>query len=177
MKVIKFIPVIFIFILSACSSLRVNYDYDKNIDFNQYKTYAFHKKGVDKVEISGLDKKRILNAIDAELSKKGMIKSDNPDLLVNIFTKERERIDVNQYNAGWGYGWGYGWNPYLWGGRSYVSSTTEGTLYIDLIDAKKKELVWEGQGVGYLTQNREQKEKLINEFVAKILAQFPPKSK
>ncbi|MFT4984217.1 MAG: hypothetical protein ACI9Q9_001276 [Flavobacterium sp.] len=177
MKVIKFIPVIFIFILSACSSVRVNYDYDKNIDFNQYKTYAFHKKGVDKVEISGLDKKRILNAIDAELSKKGMIKSDNPDLLVNIFTKERERIDVNQYNAGWGYGWGYGWNPYLWGGRSYVSSTTEGTLYIDLIDANKKELVWEGQGVGYLTQNREQKEKIINEFVAKILAQFPPKSK
>jgi hypothetical protein len=42
------------------------------------------------------------------------------------------------------------------GGRS-CSSTTEGTLYIDLIDAKKKELVWEGQGVGYLTQNREQK--------------------
>jgi hypothetical protein len=64
---------------------------------------------------------------------------------------------VNQYNAGWGYGWGYGWNPYLWGGRSYVSSTTEGTLYIDLIDAKKKKLVWEGQGVGYLTQNREQR--------------------
>jgi hypothetical protein len=57
MKVIKFIPVIFIFILSACSSLRVNYDYDKNIDFNQYKTYAFHKKGVDRVEISGLDKR------------------------------------------------------------------------------------------------------------------------
>jgi hypothetical protein len=25
----------------------------------------------------------------------------NPDLLVNIFTKERERIDVNQFNAGW----------------------------------------------------------------------------
>jgi hypothetical protein len=66
----------------------------------------FHKKGVDRVEISGLDKKENLNAIDAELSKKGMIKSDNPDLLVNIFTKERERIDVNQYNAGWGYGWG-----------------------------------------------------------------------
>jgi hypothetical protein len=44
----------------------------------------FHKKGVDRVEIS-VGQKRILNAIDAELSKKGMIKSDNPDLLVNIF--------------------------------------------------------------------------------------------
>jgi hypothetical protein len=42
-----------------------------------------------------------------------MIKSDNPDLLVNIFTK-KENASMNQYNAGWGYGWGYGWNPYLW---------------------------------------------------------------
>jgi hypothetical protein len=175
MKAFKLIPILFLFLLGSCSSIKVNSDYDQSVDFSQYKTYAFHKRGVDRVEISGLDKKRILNAIDTELSKKGMIKSDNPDLLVNIFTKERERIDVNQYNAGWGYGWGYGWNPYLWGGRTYVSSYVEGTLYIDLIDAKKKELIWEGEGVGYLTEDRERKEIKINEFVAKILAQFPPK--
>lgn len=175
MKAIKILPVLFLFILGSCSSIRVNSDYDKSVDFSQYKTYAFHKRGIERVEISELDKKRILNAIDVELGKKGMTKSENPDLLVNIFTKERERIDVDQYYAGWGYGWGYGWNPYLWGGRTYVSSYTEGTLYIDLIDAKKKELVWEGEGVGYLTENREKKESQINEFVAKILAQFPPK--
>lgn len=175
MKAIKILAVLFLSILGSCSSIKVNSDYDKSVDFSKYKTYAFHKRGIDRVEISGLDKKRILNAIDAELSKKGMTKSENPDLLVNIFTKERERIDVDQYNAGWGYGWGYGWNPYLWGGRTYVSTYVEGTLYIDLIDAKKKELVWEGEGVGYLTESRERKESQINEFVAKILAQFPPK--
>jgi hypothetical protein len=152
-------------------------DYDKNIDFSQYKTYAFHRRGIDRLEISELDKKRILHAIDNELSKKGMTKSEKPDLLINILTKEREQVDVTQYNSGWGYGWRYGWNPYLWGGRSYVSTSTEGTLYIDLIDAKKKELVWEGEGVGYLTENRNEKEKQINEFVAKILEQFPPKAK
>ena len=177
MKVIKFIPMLFIFILGSCSSVRVNSDYDKTVDFTQYKTYAFQKQGIDKAQISEFDKKRILHAIDNELTKKGMSKSESPDLLVNIFTKERERIDVDQYNAGWGYGWGYGWNPYLWGGRTFVSSTTEGTLYIDLIDAKKKELVWQGEGVGYLTENRNEKEKQINEFVAKILEQFPPKAK
>lgn len=75
---------------------------------------------------------------------------------------------------GWGYGWGWGWNPYFWGGNTYVSSSTQGTLFIDLIDAKKKELVWEGQGIGILTENRKEKEKQINEFVSKILAQFPP---
>ncbi|SHL78130.1 DUF4136 domain-containing protein [Flavobacterium xinjiangense] len=177
MKAIKFIPILFLFILGSCSSIRVNSDYDKNVDFSQYKTYAFHKQGIDRVQISEFDKKRILHAIDNELTKKGMSKSENPDLLINILTKERERIDVDQYNAGWGYGWGYGWNPYLWGGRTYVSSTTEGTLYIDLIDAKKKELVWEGQGVGYLTENYDKKESQINEYVSKILEQFPPKAK
>jgi hypothetical protein len=178
MKAIKLLPLLVLFLLSSCgSSVSVYSDYDKNVDFSRYRTYAFHKTGIDKAEISELDKKRILRAIDAELSKKGMSKSENPDLLVNIMTKERERVDVNQFNAGWGYGWGYGWNPYLWGGRTYVTSSTEGTLYIDLIDAQKKELVWEGEGVGYLTEIRTKKESQINEYVSKILALYPPKSK
>jgi len=174
MKTIKIFPIILLFILGSCDSIKVYSDYDKKVDFSQYKTYAFHKRGVDRAEISELDKKRILRAIDTELSKKGMTKSENPDLLVNIFTKEREQLDVNQFSMGWGYGWGYGWNPYFWGGRTYVTSSTEGTLYIDLIDAKKKELVWQGEGVGYLTKNRSEKEEQINEFVSKILAQYPP---
>ena len=171
------IPVFMLFLLTSCSSVKVYDDYDKNVDFTQFKTYAFQKSGIDKVEISDLDKKRILRAIDEQMALKGFTKSENPDLLVNIFTKEREQVEVSQFNAGWGYGWGYGWNPYMWGGNSTVSSYVEGTLYIDLIDAKKRELVWQGQGVGVLTQNREKKEALINEFVAKILAQYPPVKK
>jgi hypothetical protein len=42
-----------------------------------------------------------------------MSKSENPDLLINIFTKEKRKVCVNQFNAGWGYGWGWGWNPYV----------------------------------------------------------------
>ncbi len=175
MKAIKLFPVLLLFVLSACSSVSVYSDFDKGVDFSQYKTYAFHRKGIDRVQISEMDKKRILQAIDLELGKKGMAKSENPDLLINIFTKEREQVDVNQYNMGWGYGWRGGWNPYLWGGQNFVSTSTEGTLYIDLIDSKRKELIWEGEGVGYLTQNRSGKDARINEFVAKILAQYPPK--
>jgi hypothetical protein len=177
MKAIKILAIILFLSLGSCSSISVYNDYDKGADFSQYKTYAFHKRGIDKVQISELDKKRILNAIDLELSKKGMTKSENPDLLINIFTKEREQVDVSQFNMGWGYGWGWGWNPYLWGGQSFVTTSTEGTLFIDLIDARKKELVWEGEGIGYLTENRSLKEKQINEFVAKILAQYPPMKK
>ncbi|KQS47206.1 MULTISPECIES: DUF4136 domain-containing protein [Flavobacterium] len=178
MKTIKLLPLLFLFALVSCSSVQVATDYDKNVDFANYKSFAFFKSGIDKVEISDLDKRRILNAIDAELTAKGITKSENPDLLVNIFTKSRQQVDVNQFNAGWGYGWGWGWNPWMWGGRSTtVSTTTEGTLYIDLIDARKKELIWQGEGVGVLTQNINKKDERIKEFVKKILEKYPPGKK
>ena len=177
MKVIKIIPVFMFLFLCSCSSVMVNSDYDINIDFTKYKTFGFQKSGIDKVEISDLDKKRILRAIDSEMTKKGFAKSETPDLLITIFTKEREQVDVNQYNSNWGYGWRWGWDPFMWGGQTTVTKTTEGTLFIDIIDAAKKELIWQGEGDGYLTKKMEEKEARINEFVIKILAQYPPEKK
>ncbi|RZJ66359.1 MAG: DUF4136 domain-containing protein [Flavobacterium sp.] len=178
MKTIKFLPVLLLFVLGACSSVKVASDYDKNVDFTQFKTYAFYKTGIDKAEISDLDKKRIMRAIEETMSAKGFTKSEKPDVLVNIFTKARQQVDVNTFNNGWGYGWGYGWNPYIWGGNSTsVSTYTEGTLFIDLIDAKKKELVWQGEGEGVLTKDVEKKDERVMEFVSKILAQYPPSKK
>ena len=177
MKTLKILSLLLFFILSSCSSIKVNSDYDKNIDFTQFKTFAFYKNGIDKVEISDLDKKRILHSIDEAMTAKGFTKNETPDLLVNIFTKEREQVDVNRFNSGWGYGWGYGWNPYMWGGNTSVSRYTEGTLYIDLIDAKKKELIWQGEGEGVLTKDTNKKDEKIKEFVVKILEQYPPKKK
>jgi len=176
MKKNVLIPLLLVFFIS-CSSVRVNSDYDKNVDFSQYKTYAFYKTGIDKVEISDLDKKRILRSIDESLSSKGFTKSESPDLLINFFTKEREQVDVNQFNMGWGYGWGWGWNPWMWGGNTTITRYPEGTLYIDLIDAKKKELIWQGEGEGVLTKDTHKKDAVIKEFVSKILDQFPPQKK
>ena len=171
-----------ILFLSSCSSVHVLSDYDKEANFNEYKSYAFYKTGIDKVQISDLDKKRILRAIEAEMSNRGFTKSENPDLLVSIFTKEKEQVDIyNNYWGGYGYGWG--WSPYYWGGYggygyggNYVNSRTEGSLYIDLIDASSKELVWQGKGVGNLgnIENIAKKEERIREFVAEILMQYPP---
>lgn len=180
MKTLKFLPLVLLFLFASCSTVRVNADFDKNVDFSQYKTYAFYKAGIDKVEVSDLDKKRILRAIDEQMLAKGFAKSETPDLLVNIFTKAREQVNVNQFNAGWGYGWGFGWNPWGFGGfggNTMVSTSTEGTLFIDLIDAKKKEMIWQGEGQGNLTKNTDKKDENVKEFVTKILAQYPPVKK
>lgn len=171
---LKILPgLLLLLVVTSCSSVRVAADYDKTANFNDYKTFAFFKTGIDKAEINDLDKRRILRAIESELLAKGYTKSENPDMLVSIFTKSRQKINV--YNDGFGpYGYGWGWSPWYWNRYNSISSSTEGVLYIDLIDAKKKELVWQGQGIGYLTQNIDKKEERIKEFVAKIMEKYPP---
>ena len=173
MKTIKLFPLFFL--IASCSSIRVNSDYDKKVDFSTYKTFAFYKTGIDKVEISDLDKKRIMHSIDETMSAKGLTKSETPELLVNFFTKAREQVNVNQFNMGWGYGWGWGWNPFMWGGTTSINRYNEGTLFIDIIDANKKELIWQGEGEGVLTKDTNKKDENIKEFVTKILEQYPPK--
>ena len=97
-----------LFTLISCDSVRVAADYDRSANFETYKTFAFFKDGIDKAKISDLDKRRILRARESELLAKGFTKSKTPDLLVNIFTKERQ--EVNVYTRSFGiYGWGWGW--------------------------------------------------------------------
>ncbi|MEN8125946.1 MAG: DUF4136 domain-containing protein [Bacteroidota bacterium] len=181
MRFLKIMPVFLVLLfLGSCSTVQVSSDYDKALDFGTYKTFAFYKKGIDKVEISDLDKRRILRAIETELKSKGLELSENPDLLVNIFTKSREKIDVynNNYYGwypwyyGYGYGYGFGYGP----GYTNVYRSTEGTLFIDLIDANKKELAWQGIGTGALSKSKniDKKEERINEFVNKIMIEYPP---
>jgi hypothetical protein len=174
MKALKFLPVLLIFLFTSCVTVRVATDYDRDVNFSNYNSFAFYKPGIDKAEISDLDKKRILRAIETEMTAKGMIKSESPSLLVSIFTKERERVDV--YNNNFGYGWG--WNPWYYGGfyGNNVSRTTEGSLYIDLIDAKTNELVWQGVGTANLVTNSdiEKRVERIQVIVHEILAEYPP---
>jgi hypothetical protein len=124
------------------------------------------------------------------MTARGFVKSDSPDILISIFTKEQERVDIYNNNFGWGgfggwgwggfggWGWGgLGWGGFGgWGGGNMVSTSTEGSLYIDLIDTKTKQLVWQGKGEGTLanTKNIQKKEQRIQLFVSQIMEQYPP---
>ena len=139
MKIYKLFILLCLGILTSCSSVKVVSDYDTKVDFSTYKTFAFYKKGIDKASVSDLDKKRIMRAIENELIEKGFTKSETPDLLISIFTKSREQVNVTDNNLGYGFGWGY--NPWFFGSTNLnINQYTEGTLFIDFIDKNKNEL-------------------------------------
>ncbi|WP_299214249.1 DUF4136 domain-containing protein [uncultured Dokdonia sp.] len=178
MKALRLLPLLAIMLLiSSCSTVRVTSDYDQSVNFNEYKTYAFYKPGIDKAEISDLDKRRVLKAIEKEMETKGFVKSENPEVLISIFAKANKRVDVYQNNFGFG-GWGWGgFGP--WGGGAFygnnISERTEGILYIDLLDVDKKQLVWQGKGTATLIENDiNKREARIQEIVKEIMQVYPP---
>ena len=177
MKIYKLFILLCLGILTSCSSVKVVSDYDTKVDFSTYKTFAFYKKGIDKASVSDLDKKRIMRAIENELIEKGFTKSENPDLLISIFTKSREQVNVTDNNLGYGFGWGY--NPWFFGSTNLnINQYTEGTLFIDFIDKNNNELIWQGIGSGAMKMsNIEKKEKRINDLVNKIILVYPPNLK
>ena len=154
-------------IFNSCG-IYVQYDYDSDVNFNDYDSYSFYQPDIDKVKISDLDKKRILKSLDSGLKSKGMERSDSPDLLVTFKTQSRERIYINNYMP-----YGYGWFPFFYH-HNYHSTywRTQGTLYINFIDNKNQQLVWQGRGDGILNEYSKDRDKMIGNFVSRILENF-----
>lgn len=170
-----------LFLTSACTSLRVYTDYDTSVNFSTYKTFAFYKPGIDKAEISDLEKRRILRAIESVLEEKGYRKSENADLLVTIATKESDNITVStQTFGGWGWGWGWGFNPWMMGpamNNQNVNTTNRGELIVDLLDAADEKLIWQGKARGLITdvRNPETRQRIIDSYIESVLKKFPVK--
>lgn len=160
---------------AGCTSLRTASDFDKNINLNSYKTYNFYDKGIEKVRLNNLDKRRLLAAVEAEMNAKGFTKSEKPDLLVNLVVVARERTEIYgpSYYGGWGWGWRGGWGSPFWGGGNYVDQYREGTIIIDFLDPAKKILFWHGQGSGFNLDNFSKREQRLVKGVKEILAQYP----
>jgi hypothetical protein len=166
-----FIALLIPLLFTACGGIKVKTDYEAKTDFSKFKTFAFYKAGIDKAPISDIDKRRIIRAISKELEAKGMTKSKTPDVLVSIFTKSKEQVDIYQNR----------WRPYYYGPyqRNQISKYTEGTLFIDIIEKEGKKLVWQGIGSGFLTKSHNPNKRVsnINKFVESILTKYPPEEK
>jgi hypothetical protein len=163
---------------TSCSSIKVSSDFDKSAEFKSYKTYAFAEE-VASLPLDDINRNRLLGAVEKELAAKGFTKSDNPDVLINMSIKTKTQTTATATNSGYGYGAGH---RYGYGGgfsTTYINydTYTDGTLFVDMIDAKKQQLVWQGRGTKTVDENASQqrREENINYAVKQIFITYPPK--
>jgi hypothetical protein len=162
-------------VVFSCNSMKTVSDYDRSVNFNDFKTFAFTKES-QQLPANDLVKNRILNAISNNLKSKGLTESDNPDMLIDLGLKTKEKTDYQSTNYDIGGYYGRRWRV---GSSIGTTNTreinyTEGTLVINLVDAKKDQLLWMGSGTEVVSEKSIQEEN-ITAAINKILAGFPPK--
>ncbi len=174
MKAIRiFFVLFFIGFTVSCSPIYdVKYDYDQQANFSDRKTFDW-MQAPEKAGINSLVVQRVKNAVNAELKAKGlMMTSNNPDFLIAEYHGKRNQVQISD----WGYRGGYrgGYGP---GGVS-VYEFEEGSLILDFVDAKSKQLIWRGSAKAQVdnVDTPEESEKLINAAVKEILKKYPPSS-
>lgn len=168
-----------VLIVVSCATVKVSSDFDRNAEFDGYKTYKFTPEAMN-LPVDDINKTRILTAVEQELSLKGFTKSDNPDVLIDLkissVSKQTATATTTPtYGAGYRYRWGGGFSTTT---IDYEHSI-EGTLYVDIIDASKSQLVWQGRGVGTINPDikPEKREQNINAAVKKVFEKYPPEIK
>ncbi len=166
-------------LLTACaaSGPRVTTNVDPAADFSAFKTYNLMRPlGTDRPGGFRTPLSNMLDdAVSLELERRGLQRSNSPDLLVNFFVNTEQRMDVRQTPTAGSFH-GHRRNRYsTWGSyRTTVRQYTQGTLVIDLVDPKRNTLVWEGVAEGRLRRSdREITQERVDEVVGAILAELP----
>ena len=169
-----------LFAASACSTTpRPLVNSDPAADFGSYEGFGFFETpATDRGGYESLVTSFLKTAIAQELDKKGLRYADDPDLVVNFYINTREKIRSRSVPTASPY---YGWrDPFYdtWGGyggyETRIDQYTEGTLHIDIVDARTSTLVWEGSVAGRITDEViANLENSIDDGVRIILSEYP----
>ncbi|MEJ7666243.1 MAG: DUF4136 domain-containing protein [Hymenobacter sp.] len=168
--------------LAACSSEQITQtDSRPGVNLTQYKTYNFMDALAPNDSAftnSGSNIFDLKRAVTHEMEIRGFRMAEKPDLWVNLglVTQPRTQTRTANYQTD---------GPYYIGQRNYrwqanqipVREYQEGTATIDLVDAARKELVWQGTTSTVLSRTPSRASKQIDKGVADVFARFPVPAK
>jgi hypothetical protein len=144
-----FLGVFLLFLaLAPLAPAKVAVDFDPNVDFTKFKTFAYIG-GVENLVMMQLNpdliNTRVHRMVTREMEKKGLREvnpDQNPDLVVRYWADSETQVDVAVLGN---------WGPYAayvgsyWGNLFNAMTTynnRQGTLIVDLINPKTKDLTW-----------------------------------
>ena len=172
----------------CASGPQVRAERDKTVDFSQYQTFGFvNPLGTDREGYQTMVSQYLKAATQRELEARGLrLVEDSSQLLVNFSGRLNDRLLASpgpSTGVMIGVGAGHGYYRYrtgfyttwpLYPMETQVDTYSEGTLNIDVIDAARKQMVWEGVAVGRVTEKTmENLKPEIDQAVSAIFAKYP----
>jgi hypothetical protein len=144
----------------------VSVNYNRSQSFTQYHTYAWGSNNTNQVQNSILAQVAQQD-INSALQGKGLKmvqENQNPDLLVTANGGMKEQTS---YSA-----WGM---RGIGGGMGGITpeQNVEGTLVVDLYNAKNQTLVWRGIAQNTLNNNGNKNQQMVEKAIQKMFKQWP----
>jgi Domain of unknown function (DUF4136) len=166
MKIGRLAALALVMSTAAAYAQKVNVDSDPAAPFATYKTYAWTAGTPAPVALS---EQRLHVAVDARLAGEGLaMNTTAPDLIVSthVTTKDKQELIANGFGYGpWGFGGGFG-------GAS-VETFVEGTLVVNLYDAKTKKMVWRGVATATASDKPTKNTEKMNKALDKMFEKYP----
>jgi len=168
---------LFCLLCLSADAQKIKVEYNKDLDFSQFKTFAWDKQSAVSRPMLAL---AIAGAIEEELTKRGLHKTDaNPDLYIQMYGSVDSDMSVSYSDflySGMG-----GIPPFdqsflMWGAIPGSTTTVvvhQGQLVVDLIDASQKKLAWRGMAKEKLSDKKEKLVNQVNTAVEKMFKQYP----
>lgn len=161
--------------LAGCATMMVSSHIERNVNFAGFVTYDWGPPDNLPVGDPRLDNNPFFNdylqgAIEKKLAAKGYERAAGmpADLLVHYHASVNQRLDV--YTVDNRYGYCYG------NCEPQVSDYEQGTLVIDVVDARTKKVVWRGWAqdtMNGVIDNQERLEEQVEESVTKMMMLLP----
>ncbi|MDX2464655.1 MAG: PDZ domain-containing protein [Porticoccus sp.] len=157
--------------LSTTSSPRIQSGFDDSVDFSQYKTFNFGSQ----TEISDPDFHNLLlltfsAATEEQMRSRGYVKSDNPDVLINVSVDVEDKTQAPTQTIGCP-SYSIKKSPtalpsshYIDGkGRGTFCRYTEGLIKIEMVDLKLNRTIWDG--VSFVRIDERERGAFLNSFI------------
>jgi hypothetical protein len=156
--------------------------WDKAYDFSKVHTFMWQPPSAPSLaDENPFMHKFIVTSIETELQNVGFVETtDNPDVYVTYHGSVNTEVSYRSTSFGFSVG-SYGMGP--WGGMTGVAAgptstntreieTKVGTLIVDIVDAKEKQLVWRGTSSGILISDSQEKtEKAVGDAIQDMAKQ------
>ena len=170
-------------VLAACATgPQVRTDHDPTADFSQYRTWSFYSPiAMEQSGYSTWISERIKDNVRTEMQARGYrYVEEAPDLQVNFQGVVQDKTDVHSMpraDTQWFYSYrrkAYVGVP-VWYDETQVSRYREGTLTVDLVDARRNSMVWTGDAIARVVSKRTPEQKLVevDQAITSIFASYP----
>lgn len=170
---------LFVSLISCKPTFKIQSENVQNKDFSRYNSYKFFNPASmpeSNFAFSDLNKKRIYDAVAAEMNRRGYVSIQDADLIIKIQGGTSQEIENRQPNYYYPYNYGYYGYPYSWSRDPWMYddiSRKTTMIIIDVLDAENKQLLWQGTGYGVLSDKPEMVEVNLRKAIADIFSQFP----